>query len=83
MSNLDYNHEEINDTLARLAANLDNIYPIHGLEDTFTNFEPALYSDIGADTSIETSTQYGVRNISLFSNPDRVHDRSYLVRLNS
>lgn len=25
MSNLDYNHEEINDTLARLAANLDNL----------------------------------------------------------
>ena len=71
------------DMITVLAANLDNIYPIHGLEDSFTNFEPALYSDIGADTSIETSTQYGVRNISLFSNPDRVHDRSYLVRLNS
>lgn len=71
------------DMIQVLAENLDNLFPIHGIEDTFTNFEMPLYSDIGSGTAIETSTQYGTKNIILFTNNDSIHDRSDVIRLNS
>lgn len=71
------------DMITVLAENLDNLYPIHGIEENFMTPEQALYSDIGPETAIETNTDFGVRNITLFSNPDLIHDRSYVVRINS
>ena len=71
------------DMITVLSENLDNLFPIHGIEENFMTPAQALYTDIGPETAIETSTDFGVRNISLFSNPDLIHDRSYVVRINS
>lgn len=71
------------DMITVLAENIDNLFPIHGIEMDFMTPEQHLYTDIGPETAIQTSTQYGQRNLILFSNPDSVNDRSYVVRVNS
>jgi len=71
------------DMITVLAENLDNLFPIKGLEDNFMSPLQATYSDIGPETAIETSNFDGVRNIILFSNPDQVHDRNYIIKINS
>lgn len=71
------------DMITVLADNLDNLFPLHGIEEEFTPAQQALYSDIGPGTAIQTTNQYGERIITLFSNPDSIHDRNHTIRINS
>ena len=71
------------DMVTVLSENIDNLFPIHSLEESFTPIEQALYSDIGSDTAIQTQTNNGARSIILFANPDSVHDHNYTVKVNS
>ena len=71
------------DMITVLSENLDNLYPIHGMEENFMTPAQALYSDIGPETALEISSDYGLRHITLFSNPDMIHDRSYIERINA
>ena len=66
-----------------LSDNIDNIFPIRGLEETYTYLEPVMYADIGSETALRTIVIDGKRTIHLFANPDSVHDYVYMNRINS
>lgn len=71
------------DMIKVLSMNLDNIFPIKGMEDAFNPPMIAAYSDVGPATAVQTSNQDGMRNISLYANADSVHDYSAVTKLNA
>ena len=71
------------DMIKVLSDNIDNIFPIRGLEETYTYLEPVMYADIGSETALRTIVIDGKRTIHLFANPDSVHDYVYMNRINS
>ncbi|MBQ6519699.1 MAG: Ltp family lipoprotein [Anaerolineaceae bacterium] len=71
------------DMIEVLSENLDNLFPIRGLEDKFTTPMQALYSDNGPGTAVETRNQDGVRTLTMFANSDGIHDSNLITRINS
>lgn len=71
------------DMTAVLADNLDNLFPINGLEEKFTTPVWPAYSDIGPETSLRTVIVEGLNTIHLFTNPDFIHDYIYINRVNA
>ncbi|MBQ4511520.1 MAG: Ltp family lipoprotein [Anaerolineaceae bacterium] len=71
------------DMIKVLTENIDNIFPIRGLEETYTYIEPIAYSDMGPETALRTVVIDGKRTVHLFANPDTVHDYVYMNRINS
>ena len=71
------------DMIRVLSENLDNLFPIHGFEDDFMTVMAAKYTDIGADTAVQTVNNNGVRSVVIFANPDSVHDHNYNIQIQS
>lgn len=69
--------------LSVLMNNLDNLFPIRSLENKFTNPVPAVYSDVGPATAVQTENQDGHHNILLFANADGIHDYSSIIKVNA
>ncbi len=66
-----------------LIKNLDNIFPIRGMEEGFTHPQVATYSDVGTATAVQIETQNGTRNIWMFANADSLHDYSSVSKINA
>ena len=71
------------DMIDVLSKNLENIFPIRGLEDAFNTPMVATYSDVGPATAVQISNQEGMRNISLYANADLAHDYNVVTKLNA
>ncbi len=66
-----------------LSSNLENVFPLQSLKESFISPVIPMYYDFGPDTAIQTRTREGDQSIRLFVNSDSVHDYNYLFTVNS
>ena len=66
-----------------LSSNLENVFPLQSLKESFITPVIPMYSDFGPDTAVQTRTREGQQTIRLFVNSDSVHEYNSLFTVNS
>ncbi len=66
-----------------LTKNIENIFPIQSLNNTFSSIVTPVYPDLGPRTAVQMRTREGQQTIRLYANPDLFHEYTYTDRINS
>ena len=78
------NPERVSDEMISfLSSNLDLLFPIQSIRETFITPAFPVYSDIGSDTAVQTRTREGQQTVRLYVNTDSVNDRLYTFPVNA
>ena len=66
-----------------LTKNIEKIFPIQSLNNTFSSIVTPVYPDLGPRTAVQMRTREGQQTIRLYANPDLFHEYTYTDRINS
>ncbi len=66
-----------------LSENLENIFPMQSLKETYSSVVQPVYADFGPQAAVQMRTREGRQSIRMYANPDGVHEYVYTDRINA
>ena len=66
-----------------LSENLENIFPIQSLKESYASVVQPIYADFGPQAAVQMRTREGQQSIRIYANPDGVHEFVFTDRINA
>ena len=66
-----------------LTENIENIFPIQSLKETYSSVVQPVYTDLGPGTAVQMRTREGQQTIRIYANADGVHSYTFTDGINS